>query len=95
LAAALVSINELPAMSAFGPKLRFAAAQGYDRCRWKSGRSMDVTGTAGFDPEQTSLRSAIRSEQALFCVPISHICYRRSMILLFYTKSESRSPRER
>jgi hypothetical protein len=40
-------------MAACGPKLRFAAAQRYDRSRWKTGRSMDVAGTAGFDPDPT------------------------------------------
>jgi hypothetical protein len=40
-------------MSLFGPKRQFAAVQQYGRCRWNTGRSVDVADTAVPDPSRT------------------------------------------
>jgi hypothetical protein len=37
--------------SAIGPKRQFAAVQQYGRCRWNTGRSVDVAETAAPDPK--------------------------------------------
>jgi hypothetical protein len=39
-------------MSVPGPKRQFAAVQRYGRCRWNTGRSVDVAETAAPDPER-------------------------------------------
>jgi hypothetical protein len=40
-------------MSLPGPKYQFVAVQRYDRCRWNTGRSVDVADTAARDPKAT------------------------------------------
>jgi hypothetical protein len=41
-------------MSAAGPKRQFVAVQRYGRCRWNTGRSVDVADTVAPDPQPTS-----------------------------------------
>jgi hypothetical protein len=43
-----------PRDSALGPKCQFAAVPRYGRCRWNTGRSVDVADTAGLDPSRSS-----------------------------------------
>jgi SAM-dependent methyltransferase len=40
-------------MSQVGPKRQFAAVQRYGRCRWNTGRSVDVADSAAPDPHET------------------------------------------
>jgi hypothetical protein len=42
------------AMTARGPKRQFAAVQRHGRCRWNTGRSVDVADTAALDPLRKS-----------------------------------------
>jgi len=41
-------------MSAPSPKRQFAAVQRYGRCRWNTGRSVNVADTAAPDHDRTS-----------------------------------------
>jgi hypothetical protein len=47
----------LPMTAGGGPKCQFAAVQRYGRCRWNTGRSVDVADTAAPDPKRSLLAS--------------------------------------
>jgi hypothetical protein len=51
--------DRAPGMSCVGPKRPFAAVQRCGRCRWNTGRSVDVAGTAAADPERTVTGKAV------------------------------------